>query len=193
VAEEPSSESTGAGDKKDTPAQKKQVKNEHVLIIVGVVTLVVMVIYMRKSASNSQSSGSQSVAASPYGVTNAGSSQDPYGYGSEINTLANDLQSMQSEIVGLAPPTPNSGSTTPAPFVPPTGEIIQGGGFAPAGYSSAPITDATGATYDYLQTAQQEAEAAGSHTPLFYQPTPGVFQPFQPSPGDNTPVYIKAS
>src|ERR1700722_10509189 len=101
---------TGAADKKDTPAQKKQVKNEHVLIIVGIVTLVVMVLYMRKSAAaaSSTTAATGSVGQSPYGVNSYGGG---YGGGAGssydmMSQLATDLQTMQSEIVGLTPPTP---------------------------------------------------------------------------------------
>lgn len=185
---------TGPPDKKDTPAQKKQVKNEHVLIAVGVVTLIVTLMYLRKG---SKSSGSgQSVANSPYGV-NAGSNQDPYGYGSEINTLANDLQSMQSEIVGLSAPGPSSGSTTPAPWTQPSGESLSGSGywFAPGSKNAnAPIVDSTGSSFSWIGPAQFSALASGGQ-PVYYQPQPGTFLPWEGSTqlATGTPLFEKTS
>lgn len=169
------------GDKKDTPAQKKQVKNEHILIAVGIVTLLVTLLYLRKNSASS--SGSSSVAQSPYGVNSYGTSgEDPYGYGSDINTLANDLQSMQSEIAGLTPPTTNSGSTTPSTFMAPAGQVLEGGGYGSS--STDPVTSGLGgATYVPIENGSQLAALGGSGTPIFWQPSPGDFE--QISPGMN--------
>lgn len=159
-----------AGDKKDTPAQKKQVKNEHILIAVGVVTLIVIIIYSRKS---NKSSNSSSVAASPYGVTSYGAgAQDPYGYGGEINTLANDLQSMQSEIVGLSSPGLGSGSTDPTT----SGQTLVGSGYwAGAGNK---VTDATGKTFVPVADWSTAQGIMASGGPLDYESAPGVFTPY---------------
>lgn len=96
----------GSGPAKDTPAAKKQVKNEHVLIAVGIVTLIITIIYMRKqaSAANAAQVGS-TVAASPYGVN-----QNPYSGGgggyNDMAQMAQDIQTMQQEITGLVSPNP---------------------------------------------------------------------------------------
>lgn len=192
-----------AGDKKDTPAQKKQVKNEHILIAVGVITLLVTLLYLRKQSS-ANASGSSTVANSPYGVNSYGASaQDPYGYGSEINTLANDLQSMQSEIAGLTPPGPNSGSTTPS-FTPgdfsglslfkdPSGAQTAGYG-APTGTAAGqPFFDSSGNQFSQIESWQTLAALEQQGSTIYYEPTPGNFQ-IATNPGElpaYTPVFLQ--
>lgn len=117
--------SLGPADKKDTPAAKKQVKNEHILIAVGVISLIVTLLYLRRAASGSSSS---TAAAAP------GTTASPYGYGQEsastydqLQNMASDMQTMQQEIVGLTPQTPSSGSTAPTPATPATPDLYLSG------------------------------------------------------------------
>lgn len=103
------------GDKKDTPAQKKQVKNEHILIAVGLITLIVTIIYLRKQAANASSS-TTATAADPYGYGSpggygggGGASQSQY-TNQQLASLAADMQDMQSEIVGLTTTVSSTGA-----------------------------------------------------------------------------------
>lgn len=170
------------GDKKDTPAQKKQVKNEHVLIIVGVITLVVMVLYMRKSAAANASN----TAASPYGVNS-----NPYEYGdpnyaNDMDTLSSDLQSMQSEIAGLQADSGNGSSAT---YSAPAGDVLHGAGYSVAG-SSAPIVGRDSNTYAPIMNLQQLEAITGAGQPVYFQPQAGQFVPLAKGQSiAGTPVY----
>jgi hypothetical protein len=94
-----------AGDKKDTPAAKKQVKNEHILIAVGLITLVVTVLYLRKSAANATSTNSATPTVNPatqYGGGGGGGSDNENSYmNNELATIAADMDSMNAEVTGL--------------------------------------------------------------------------------------------
>lgn len=144
MAEEASSEggggeaasgSGGPAGKGDTKDKKKQIKNEHILIAVGVLTLIVTYFFMKKSsASQAAASSAQPTAqvqsGSPYGANNP--SANNYG----LEQLAAELQQIQSELVtaqtqpitGTPVPTPDPGTTTPTPTPtpsqPPPGTVL---------------------------------------------------------------------
>lgn len=171
MAEDDAPTPGGGADKKDT---KKQIKNEHVLIIVGVITLLVTFVYMRKQAKNAQSTSASS-AQSPYGYA---SNPDPYGYSGDINTLANDLQSMQQEIAGLQANAGNIASNTPG----------NPGGGVPTGPSNTPPTVPLPSVnaQDYPQIVPYGSYAPSDYTKIGTDVN-GVYSGQQVSGG--VPVY----
>jgi hypothetical protein len=55
-----------------------------------------------------------------------------------------------------------------------------------------PVTDASGSSYQWLQSAQQASAAQAAGQVVYFQPVPGVFSPINFTPGTaGLPVYLK--
>lgn len=106
---------SGAPDKKDA---KRQVKNEHVLIGIGIVTLILTYVFLKRSSASSaaNTANANQSAATPYGTSDGGYDSEASGVGDDSSyddsILASDIQQLQSEISGLTPP---AATTTPTP------------------------------------------------------------------------------
>lgn len=181
-----STEDGTPGSKGAVKVGKKQVKNEHVLIIIGVLTLIITYVFLKRSASGNTASNTSTAAptAAPYA--------------SDYSGMADDLQEMQQEIAGLqsgystgtALQTPVATSTTPGTNYAPVpvndnqpigtqtlaNEVSQGAGYwGGSQANSAPVQTAGGQVYDYLPSWAQAQQDIAEDVPVFYQSSPGTF------------------
>jgi hypothetical protein len=166
---------TGAPDPKT--ARKKQLKNEHILIGVGVLTLLVMYYFMRKSAANAASSTTASTTTSPYGTASTGYDSGYggggyNGYAGDMSGMAEELAQVQQELTGLT--SPGSTNVTPPPVSPTT-----------TGPSFSPITGTNSSGAGVASIVQNDLN---SGIPVFYSDTTGatpqqVTQPGGPNTG----------
>jgi len=118
---EPPSGGGGPAADPDSPKadRKKQVKNERILIIVGILGLILTYVFIKRSSANSAASTSPatSTATSPYGYASSpASGGEGYAGSYDDGQIGTDLAAIQAELAGLVPPvtTPPSGAT-PAP------------------------------------------------------------------------------
>jgi hypothetical protein len=118
----------GTGGKKDGLG-KKNIKNEHVLIAIGIITLILTYFFLRKQSTSATTANANTTSASPYGTTSYPTGDDGYDASGtdsddsyDDSVLASDIQQLQSEITGLTPPTSVPGTTAlqtaPAPTTP---------------------------------------------------------------------------
>jgi cytoskeletal protein RodZ len=201
-------EGTSTSTDPDNPKadRKKQIKNEHVLIVVGIIGLILTLLFLRKASTANNAATAQTPNASPYDYQT-----NPCGYAADEyddEVLAQDVSQLQSEITGLqtatpstpaAPPTTTTPTTTPSSPTP-SGLVEQLYG---SGYG---IADATEAQFGYPSVSYggneyQEVNTSGNPAygaaptpgePLYYQPVEGVIDPISGitlSPG--TPLFAK--
>ena len=120
MADEPASSegTTGpASADPDSPKadRKKQVKNERILIIVGILGLILTYVFIKRgeaSSSSTAQSPATSTPGSPYGyASNPASGGEGYAGGYDTGQIATDLAAIQAELAGMTPPAP---SPTPA-------------------------------------------------------------------------------
>lgn len=133
----------------------------------------------RKSAKAAAATTSSTQAADMTGTAAGYSSQD----------LAAVLQSMQG-----------AGSTAPGPgemvsaYTTPFGEAVQGFGYRPTqGVTS--VVGPSGVTYSQIANAKARNDLINSGQKVFYQPAPGVFQPYNPATMNKTqtPTFVAVS
>lgn len=215
MAEEASSPEEGtstagtAGDPAGKKLGKKQVKNEHVLIIVGVITLILTFYYMRKqsaaAAASTQAATTAPAQQSPYGYASnpysqygyAGSSGTGVDYSSDFSGLAQDLATISSEIEGLTPVTsgtpPVSTTTTPPVTTTPTAPAVNfdttplsdqnqhgvGYSIGQSGYSGGILQGLDGSYYSAISTLATTQQLAEQGVQTYYEPSIGQFQPIQ--------------
>ena len=156
-------------------------------VVVGVGVLAVGVIwYMRKKAAATAAATAATAAAAPVSTGVAASAYGPAGgQGIGTDTLAAILASQGA----------GSTATSPTTFTAPTGETQTGAGFGPAN-PSAPITSASGSTFQEVGSWAAAQPLIASGQTLFYQPSPGVFAPAAQGgqlilpPGTNTPLFV---
>jgi hypothetical protein len=177
----------------------------HRLPILGVggAAVAILALY-RKSKGNvttpAPASAPNSGAASGAGITSSAASQVPMGSyfdsSSSYDSLAQQIQNLQSQIGALGAQSPTV-ATTAVPPVPPHGPL-SGSGFLPPGTTAADIPtnpgtytaqDAAGDVYTWLNPA----EAAAWTGPEYYEPLPADFEVITPSTNllTNTPRYAK--
>jgi hypothetical protein len=148
---------------------------------------IVLYYFYSKQQANAAAQAANAQQASTAGST-AGTAAGSYGNAGDLASLVPYLQNMN----GSTSTTPTSGSG--AAYTPPTGEPFQGAGFntVPGGEA---VSDASGNTYEYLPNQQAVQAAQSNGTPIYYQPTPGVFSLIGPNFNQwaNTPIFIKAS
>ena len=200
-----STEETPAGtaaDPTDKKDKKKDIKNQHVLIVVGILGVIVTLYYLRKqstAAANAAPAASTS-ASTPYGYATDPSSQygggDNPQYDSDFSQIAQDLQTMQNEIAGLAPvgssgAPPVSGTTTPPtttgvaqpPVLPTTVPITDqnqnglGYSIGASGYQGGTLQGFDGAYYSAISTLAATEALAAQGVQVYYEPSEGNFQP----------------
>lgn len=172
---EPASGGGGpTGGDPDSPKadRKKQVKNERILIIVGVLGLILTYVFIKRSSANSATTAAQSptttTATSPYGyASDPYSSGEGYAGGYDDSAVATDLAAIQAELAGLTPPV-----TTPASGAAPTTTTV----------TSQTNSGLTPITTDVAQTVQADLN---SGTAVYYNAGTGAgFQPVsQPTAG----------
>jgi hypothetical protein len=159
-----------------TPARRPAGRNPRAtLLLLGAAGVAVgYFLYSRNKAAKASASQTAPVL-SPQPVA-AGS----YGNGNDLSALLPYLQS-QGNAGGVA---------SSAPYTPPAGEVLDQQGYYIPG-STAPISDASGNSYDWIQTPQQAQSLIASGAPLYYQPLPGIFQPYQNNGSIAAPVFVK--
>ena len=200
--EAPGGAGGATGGKGGVAIGKKQVKNEHVLIIIGVVTLIITYVFLKRSAAGNTASNSSTAADNPT-------------YDSDISQMNQDMQAMQSEIAGLSsgygggygsPYYPQTVATapasTPAPNAdtqpvgitqnPLSSEVQQGAGYwGGSAATSSPIQNTTGQTFQYLPSWAQAQQDIAEDVPVFYQSAPGVFQSATTPQGQLAPALTQ--
>jgi hypothetical protein len=146
------------------------------------------VLYFLYSKSKASSAAASQAASSTAPVA-AGS----YGYGMGGG---GDLSSYLAAMGATAPVS----SAPTAAYSAPTGEKVVGSGF---GGGTGVVTSPTGQTFDILTNWNQAQPILAQGGSLFYQPSPGIFQPatipnasgqgpsaLVPGLGPNTPLYV---
>ena len=133
----------------------------------------------RKSAAAAAAAAttSSTQAADMTGTAAGYSSQD----------LAAVLQSMQG--AGSTAP-----ASIPADYTTPFGEAVTGFGYRPTqGVTS--VVGPSGVTYSQVANAKARNALINSGQKVFYQPAPGVFQPYNPATMNKTqtPTFVAVS
>lgn len=162
---------------------------------------VAITVYMRNKNAAATAAGTTTASAPGYTYpTLAGDttgSSDPTG-------ILSALQGLSNQIGGLNPPVSTSGATAPPAQSPPalSAMTLAGSGYiptadwgpTPGSVLPNPETSISGQTYTPLAGAGLSAVASSGQT-LFYQPTPGVFNPYSGTtvlaPG--TPLFARQS
>lgn len=191
-------ESIASDEHQQTQESKKHTKQQRVLIVVGIVSLLVVYVMMKRSqaanAGNANQAAAQQSALAAYeaqmasqypygaGYSGANASSDPYAL-----QIMNELQTLQNEITAMSTPTATSGSA-PQPANPALGAPTA----APNGFYGPPSGTlqeiAGGHTYEALTNPSQLGAIYGQ-LPTMVQPAPGVFVPYVPGtsyPGGTT-------
>ena len=156
--------------------------------VVGGIALVGVYYLYSKSKANSAAAAATTPAAGAGSST--GTAASSYGNAGDLAALAPYLAQTSS----------GSGVTSTAAYTAPTGETVTAGGYGPPqNTAGGSVVGPNGQTFTNLSTIDQINEAIAAQTPLYYQPTPGVFMPAnnyqtgQSYAAGNTPLFISST
>lgn len=141
-------------------------------------------LYSRSKAKNA------AAAAAASGTTMSSTNAPTPGVDYQGSSAA-DLATALADLSGSQATTTG---TTAAQFTPPTNLVSQGSGLGLTPGSSGTETAASGTTYSYIPSAKALQSLIASGQQVFYQPSAGVFMPYNPkTTAPNTPTYVKVT
>lgn len=202
---------TDTNDTESGPAGKKKDKSkqQRMLIIIGVVGLILTYVMLKRMSANNAAAGTTTADTTD---DSSAVAQNEASDAANIQTLGQDMSSIQAQVAGLTSmygsgdgqtgtptgvtsnPPPPTGSTTTVnpggPMIP--AQSVQGAGYwgGSAG-ASTPITTPGGGVFDYISSwtnAQAIQEAGGT---VDFQAAPGVFTSAYGSNGQLLPALTQ--
>lgn len=174
MAEETATDTGEGGTTKPDPTKKKQLKNEHILIIIGILGVVVSYVYMKRASANAANTSATSATVP---VTSSGTGSSGGGSSSYMDyMLMQQLQQLQQQVAtgyGTGSSASTGGSSapgsTPAPGQTPTPNTL------PPGVTSKSFNGASYLDFAQLGVGSYDGYNVGGNAPVYYNP-PGTNQ-----------------